>query len=437
MPPTAPVQFEDFPNHIEALIKATLEAADPARALETNWPYALSKTTGPCYVVGAGKAALEMALKFDELFEGNLAGGAIAVVPERLENLKRRPSRFKLYPAAHPLPDENNVRAARAIAEVAALASQGDTLITLLSGGGSAHITLPAEGLTLDDLRGITEALLHSGAPIQALNTVRKHCERLKGGKLAQLAQPAQVWSFILSDVIGDQLNTIASGPTAPDPSTFKDALDVLDLYGVRKAVPAITRHLEAGASGERPETLKPKDPALANVNNMLIGSNRRALNAARMHLKQSGLPVVGYEFNVEGEARLVGLNLGVMAHSLITRPDRPCCWLMGGETTVTVHGTGKGGRSQEIALAAALAITGLDNVVVAAFCTDGVDGPTDAAGAVVTGDTVRRAREMGIDPEAMLNNNDSYHFFRQVGGLIETGPTGTNVNDIAVMIAY
>jgi hydroxypyruvate reductase len=361
----------------------------------------------------------------------------VAVVPERLETLTRIPRRFELHPAAHPLPDGRNLRAARAIAEVAALASTGDTLIALFSGGGSAHLTLPAEGLSLDDLRHITEALLHSGAPIQALNAVRKHCERLKGGKLAQLAHPAQVWAFILSDVIGDQLNTIASGPTASDPTTFADALKVLDTYSVRDVVPAVTRHLEAGARGEKSETLKPHDPALSHVTNMLIGSNRRALNQARAHLRKIGLPVVGYEFNVEGEARLVGLQLGVMAHSLIDRPDRPCCWLLGGETTVTVHGKGKGGRNQEIALAAAIAIDGLERVAIAAFSTDGIDGPTDAAGAIVSGETCAHARALGVDPQAALNDNDSYTFFQQVGGLIQTGPTGTNVNDIAVMIAY
>lgn len=437
MPRIPTPRYEDHLTHVESIVRATLEASDAGRALGANWPYALTKTTGACFVVGAGKAALEMALKFDELFEGHLAGGVVAVIPERLESTRKWPKRFALYPAAHPLPDERNIKVARAIAEVAAMSSQGDTLIGLFSGGGSAHITLPAEGLTLDDLRQITEALLRAGAPIQALNTVRKHCERLKGGKLAQLAQPAHVWSFILSDVIGDQLHAIASGPTAPDPTTFADALRVLDLYSVRNAVPTVTRYLEAGARGEKPETLKPKDPALGNVTNMLIGSNRRALNAARMHLKKIGLSAVGYEFNVEGEARLVGLNFGLLAHSLMERPDRPCCWLMGGETTVTVHGKGQGGRNLEIALAAAIALDGLQNIVVAAFSTDGIDGPTDAAGAVVTGETVRRARAMGVDPEAMLNQNDSYNFFKQVGGLIQTGPTGTNVNDIAIMIAY
>ncbi len=432
-----PLQYADHVAHLHAVVRAALDAADPARALAVNWPYALSQTTGPCYVVGAGKAALEMALKFDELFTGNLAGGAVAVIPERLAALDRRPTRFTLYPAAHPLPDERNLKAARAIAEVAALASKGDTLIALFSGGGSAHLTLPAEGLTLDDLRRITEALLRSGAPIQALNAVRKHCERLKGGKLAQLAHPARVWAFILSDVIGDQLNTIASGPTASDPTTFADALAVLDRYGVRDEVPAVTRHLEAGARGQRGETLKPHDPAFAVVSNMLIGSNRRALNATRGALKAMGLPVVGYEFNVEGEARIVGLNLGMVAHSLIDRPDRPCCWLIGGETTVTVHGKGSGGRNQEIALAAAIAIAGLPGIAIAAFSTDGIDGPTDAAGAIVTGETCARAEQMGLDPVRYLAENDSYSFFKQVGGLIQTGPTGTNVNDIAVMIAY
>jgi len=432
-----PLQYADHVEHVRSVVKATLDAADPTRALNANWPYALTQTTGPCYVIGAGKAALEMATKFSEIFNGNLAGGAVAVVPERLENLKHRPNGFDIYPAAHPLPDETNVKAARAIAEVAALARTGDTLICLFSGGGSAHLTLPAEGLTIADLRRITEALLHSGAPIHELNTVRKHCERLKGGKLAQIAQPAQIWSFILSDVIGDQLSSIASGPTASDPTTFADALKVLKRYSCMTCVPAVTEYLAAGARGEKPETLKPGDPAFQNVTNMLIGSNRRALDKARKHLQEIGLPVVGYEFNVEGEARIVGLNLGMIAQSLIERPDRPCAWLIGGETTVTVHGKGMGGRTQEIALAAAIAIKDLKNVVIAGFTTDGIDGPTDAAGAIVTGETVNRARAKGIDPEEYLNRNDSYSFFKEVGGLIQTGATGTNVNDIAVIFAY
>jgi hydroxypyruvate reductase len=382
-----------------------------------------------------------MMLKLEELCGGHIAAGAVAVVPERLrklgETLQTKDLSFEAFPVAHPYPDERNVRAAQAIARIAEGAGEGDNLVALISGGGSAMLTLPAEGLTLTDLRAITEALQKAGAPITALNTVRKHCEQLKGGGLARLAYPARVWAFILSDVVGDSLDVIASGPTAPDPTTYAQALEVLTNYTVRDAVPAVTAHLEAGARGERPETVKPGDPALSHVTNMLIGSNRLALEAARRHATDQGWRVVGFEFGVEGEARIVGMNLALMAQDMRQRSDRPACYLLGGETTVTVHGDGRGGRNQELALAAAIALDGVDNVAVAAFATDGVDGQSPAAGAIATGETCARARAMGLKPEDYLNNNDSYTFFKEVGGLIELGPTGTNVNDIAVALVY
>lgn len=430
------LRFADHVDHINAVIDAAMEAADPARALASKWPNALSKTER-CYVAGTGKASLEMALQLEKLLGERLLGGAVAVVPERLARLDTPPQRFTAYPAAHPLPDERNVHAARQIAKVASQAKEGDTLIALISGGGSAHLTLPVDDLWLDDLRGITEALQLAGAPITHLNMVRKHCELLKGGGLARLAHPASVWAFILSDVVGDPLDVIASGPTAPDPTTYADALDVLKYYNLLDVVPRVTEHLRAGARGERPETVKPGDAVLAHVQNMLIGSNRLAVGAARRRAKEAGWNVVGYELGVEGEARVVGMGLALRAHDLSGRPDRPCCWMMGGETTVTVHGEGKGGRNQEVALAAALAIDGVENIAIASFATDGVDGPTAAAGAIVTGQTCARAREMGLDPQEYLNNNNSYVFFQQVGELIQLGPTGTNVNDIVVALVY
>ncbi len=430
------LRFEDHIKHVYSLLEAALQAADPAQALAANWPLALAQAES-CYVVGAGKASLEMALQLQELAGDKLLGGAVAVVPERLERLDTKPEHFRVYPAAHPLPDERNVKAARAIVEVARNAGEGDTLVALISGGGSVHLTLPVENLTVEDLRGITDALLKAGAPIQHLNTVRKHCEQLKGGGLARLAYPAWVWSFILSDVMGDPLNVIASGPTASDPSTYADAVAVLKQYSVYDAVPAVTSHLESGARGELPETVMPGDPILANVRNMLIGSNRLALSAARERATATGWRVVGFEFGVEGEARLIGMRLAFMAHDICKRPDRPACYLMGGETTVTVHGKGKGGPNHELALSAAIVLDGVEGVAVAAFSTDGVDGDSDSAGAVATGQTCARARAMGLDPEAYLNDNDSYSFFQQVGGLVNPGPTGTNVNDIAVALAY
>mgnify|MGYP005850497565 CR=1 FL=1 len=431
------LSFADHERHARALIDAVLEAADPARALEANWPQALAQASRRL-VVGAGKAALEMALKLDELCDHDLKGGAVAVVPERLECLTDRPLSFEAFPTSHPLPDERNVRAAQAIAEVARRAGEGDALIALISGGGSAMLTLPVEGVTLDDLRRVSDALMKAGAPIDALNAVRKHCEQLKGGGLARLAYPARVWAFILSDVVGDRLDVIASGPTAADPTTYADALAVLDTYGVRHTAPAITAHLEAGARGERPETVKPGDRALANVTNTLIGSNRLALEAARRYAAGFGWRVAELRLGVEGEARAVGAALGRAALDLQqAAARRPACLLMGGETTVTVGGSGRGGRNQELALAAAIVLDGAKGIAVVSFATDGIDGPTDAAGAIATGQTCARARVLGLDPQAYLDDNDSYTFFEQVGGLIQVGPTGTNVNDVMFALVY
>ncbi len=426
--------FQHHLEHISALIAAALEAADPARALARHWPAGLAGS-GPCYVIGAGKASLEMALQLESLCD--LAGGAVAVVPERLARLDHEPAGFQVFPAAHPLPDERNLRAAHAIAETARQTGPDATLIALISGGGSAHLTLPAEGLTLEDLRAVSGALMRAGAPIGELNTVRKHCEQLKGGGLARLACPARVEAFILSDVMGDPLDVIASGPLAPDPTTYADALDVLARYGLMEAVPAVTAHLQAGLRGERPETVKPGDAVLERVTSRIIGSNRLALDAVERRAVEMGWYVAGREDNVGGEARDAGRRLAETARRLADSPQRPCLYLIGGETTVTVRGHGKGGRNQEIALAAALALDGLEGVAVAAFGTDGIDGPTDAAGAVVTGQTCARARALGLDPQACLDDNDSYTFFDRAGGLLRLGPTGTNVNDLALVLVY
>lgn len=430
------LRFADHLEHIQQIIDAAMEAADPSRALRSNWPTALENAER-CYVVGAGKGSVKMALELERILGERLLGGVVAVVPERWEKLTEPPKRFKAMTASHPLPDESNIHAAREIARVAEKAGEKDTLIALLSGGASAHLTLPVDDVRLEDLRAITLALQHAGAPIEHLNLVRKHCELLKGGGLARLAHPAKVWSFILSDVVGDSLNVIASGPTAPDPTTYADALDILKYYNLLHAVPNITNHLRAGARGERPETMQPGDEILLDVHNMLIGSNRLALSAARKEAGREGWNVVGYEIGVEGEARVVGMILGLRAIDLMERPDRPCCWLMGGETTVTVHGHGKGGRCQESALGTALAIDGMQNIAIACYATDGIDGPTDAAGAIVTGETCARGRAMGVDPQDYLNANNSHEFFEKVGGLIKVGPTGTNVNDIMMALVY
>jgi glycerate 2-kinase len=423
-------RFSDHREHVWELVHAALRAADPEQALTTHW-----KAIGDlshyahCWVVGFGKASAKMARALARLLGDRLDGGAIAALPDLVE----ASARYRIWPAAHPLPDERNIEAARAIAQVAADAGPDDWLVCLVSGGGSAHLTLPASGLTLEGLRRVTERLLRAGAPIQDLNAVRKHCEQLKGGGLARLAAPAKVMAFILSDVMGDPLDTIASGPTAPDPTTYQDALNVLARYDALDAAPTITRHLRAGACGERPETPKPGDPALASVQNTIIGSNGMAVQAAARHAEEMGFAVQVAPAPAVGEARELGAALGEIARNL----PRSGGYIVGGETTVTVRGGGRGGRNQEVALAAALAIDGIPDVVVASFATDGIDGPTDAAGALVTDETCARARETCLDLPGYLDNNDSYSCLRALDALLFTGATGTNVNDLAFVLAY
>lgn len=429
------LSFADHEQHIHALIRAAMAAADPARTLREHWLPDLAGV--PVTVVGAGKAALEMSVECADLCGDDLRGGAVAVVPQRLEQLGERPAAFTAYPASHPLPDARNVQAAQAIADAARGLGADDTLVVLISGGGSAMLTLPAGDLSLDDLRAVTEALQKAGAPITDLNCVRKHCEQLKGGGLARLASPARVYAFILSDVVGDPLDVIASGPTAPDPTTYADALGVLSRYNLRDVSPAVTAHLEAGVRGDHPETAKPGADVFTRVTNTLIGSNRMAVEAVRRQAEAQGWRIEAVEIGVEGEAREVGERLAARAKALHAAGAGPACLITGGETTVTVRGDGLGGRNQELALAAALALDGAEGVVVASFATDGVDGPTKAAGAIATGQTVPRAREQGIDAAGYLARNDSSRFFEQVGGLIVLGPTGTNVNDVMLALVY
>ncbi|MCC6905627.1 MAG: DUF4147 domain-containing protein [Anaerolineae bacterium] len=426
--------FSDHTEHIHRIMRAVLHAADPARALRHALPGTLPEE-GPLYLVAAGKAALEMAAEAVRLCGERIAAGVVAAVPERV-GMVTLPGGIQVCPAAHPLPDERNLLAARAIASIArhAAADPQGVLLALISGGGSAHLTLPVAGLALGDLREISRMLMRAGAPIGELNAVRKHCEVLKGGGLARLAFPTPVHAYLLSDVLGDPLDVIASGPAAPDPTTYADALAVLERYHLLEAVPVVAAHLQAGLRGEHPETLKPGDPVLLQVDHTIIGSNRLALDAAVRCAEELGFVVGGAAYGVEGEASEFGRRLSLEAINLY-RAGRPACYLAGGETTVTVAGPGKGGRNQEIVLAAALAVAGWERVAVASFATDGVDGPTDAAGAIATGETA--AREMKADGWAFLANNDSYSFFERFGGHIITGPTGTNVNDISLVLVY
>ena len=377
------------------------------------------------FVVGGGKAAVPMTAAIADTLGDRLTEGVVVTKYGHTRGQPPSGFRFRVIEAGHPVPDENSVRGAQAIADLARQATERDLVICLISGGGSALLTLPAPGLDLGHLQALTDALLRSGATINELNTVRKHWSRIKGGQLARLAAPATLVTLVLSDVVGDPLEVIASGPTVPDPTTVADARAVLERYGNRGV--------------EFQETPKPGDPAFERVQHVIVGSNRLAALAAVERARQLGFNALLLSTYVEGEAREVAkvaaaLAKGVRAHGDPVPP--PACVVWGGETTVTIHGEGKGGRNQELALAAALELSGWPDVLVMALATDGTDGPTDAAGAVASGETVASARALGLDPLAALAANDSYRFFDALGDLIRTGPTGTNVNDLLFILA-
>jgi glycerate 2-kinase len=329
--------------------------------------------------------------------------------------------------------------AAEAVTTVLATTTARDRVLLLLSGGASALLPSPVDGISLADLQTVTEHLLRAGATICEINAVRKHLSRLSGGQLARLAQPASVVALILSDVVGDPLDVIASGPTAPDPTTYATAQAILARYDlVEQIPPSVLMHLEEGTAERIAETPKPGDPVFANVTNVIVGSNRLAALAATVEAKRLGYNTLLLTTFMEGEAREVARVTAALAKGIRTYGDpvqRPACLVWGGETTVTVRGQGKGGRNQELALAAALAMEGLPDVSLLALATDGTDGPTDAAGAIVDGHTAEIARESGWDPAATLVDNNAYPLLDAVGALLRTGPTGTNVNDIAVLL--
>jgi len=347
-------------------------------------------------------------------------------------------SRIRLVEAGHPIPDGRGVQAAVDLGKFLQDSQAEDLVICLISGGGSALLVSPVPRLELSDLQGMTAALLASGAAIQEINTLRKHLEYLKGGGLARRAQPARIITLVLSDVIGDPLDVIASGATVPDPTTYTEAWQILERYNLLEQVPpAVTTRLRLGLDGLAPETPKPGDPLFDRVQNVIIGSNRLAAEAAVAQARQEGFSTLLLTTSLQGEARHVGRVLASLGREMVESGQPltpPACLVAGGETTVTLTGNGKGGRNQELALSAVRDLGGLDDVVLVSLATDGGDGPTDAAGAVVSGSTLSRAVALDLDPAAFLKNNDAYHFFQALGDLIISGPTMTNVNDLTLV---
>jgi glycerate-2-kinase len=387
------------------------------------------------YVIGGGKASGAMAEALEQVVDKRIKNGLVNVP----RGSKNKAEIIRFHEASHPIPDEAGVKGTRDMMEIAEQAKEDDLIICLISGGGSSLMPLPRDKISIDDKREITNALLKCGANINEINTVRKHISDFKGGWLAKKAYPATILNLILSDVVGDPLDFIASGPTVPDSTTFSDAINVLKKYKLwSKAPTSIKKVLLNGEKGKIPETPKANDEAFKKVFNIVIGNNRFASQTASEYLKTERLNTLLLTAMLEGEARHVGTMLASIAHevSLSGNPvPKPAGIIAGGETTVTVIGKGLGGRNQEIALAAAQKLNGMNGVVVASLSTDGIDGPTDAAGALVDGKTLMKAAKKGLVPEEYLSKNDSYHFFSNLGDLIFTGQTGTNVNDISIII--
>ena len=387
------------------------------------------------YVLGAGKASAAMALVMENILGDHLNEGVCVVKYGHTAPLKK----IKIIEAAHPIPDENGIRGGKAITELAGKASARDLVFCLISGGGSALLVAPQEGINLPDLQSLSNSLLRAGANIHELNAVRKHLSRVKGGRLAELIFPARIVSLLISDVIGDSLDVIASGPTAPDSSSFQDACRVLQKYDSWDSAPGpVRRYLERGLKGEEPETPKQGNPAFETTMNWIIGNNGFALSAAALKARNRGFNPVVLTSGMFGEARNAAHTLVSVAREIAEygRPvSPPACVIMGGETTVTVRGNGRGGRCTEFALSAGMAMKPDDRFVILAAGTDGTDGPTDAAGAFVTADIIPDAIRSGLNPADYLGNNDSYSFFKTTGNLIMTGPTLTNVMDIMMAL--
>ncbi len=387
------------------------------------------------YLIGAGKAGAAMAATMEKLLGNQMTTGLVVVKYGHLYSVKRT----KIIEAGHPLPDQNGVDGATELVSLLEHTGNDDLVICLISGGGSALLPLPAAGLTLDEKQKTTQALLSCGADITEINAIRKHLSQLKGGQLARLIAPATTISLILSDVIDDPLDSIASGPTVGDPTTFDQCLKIIKKYDLADTLPAaVMNHLRQGAAGAVSETPKPDDPLFNQVNNYIIASNRQAVEAAADMAHQLGYKPLILSTFIEGETREIARMHSAIAKEIHRSGNPltpPACIISGGETTVTITGDGLGGRNQEFTLAAAIDIDGLPNTVVVSIGTDGTDGPTDAAGAIADGQTIERAAKLGLNPRKYLENNDAYHFFSPLDDLLITGPTNTNVMDIRLIL--
>lgn len=386
-------------------------------------------------VVGAGKADAPMAKALEAILGKRITDGVIVVKEGHGLPLEH----IQIREAGHPVPDKRGIDGTEDVLSLITDARESDLIICLISGGGSALLVAPVAGVSLKDKQEVTRLLLACGATIHEINTVRKHLSRAKGGGLARLAHPATMVSLILSDVVGDNLDAIGSGPTIPDPSTFLQAEQVFKTYGLWERVPkSVRQHIESGTNGKTDETPKPGDPAFQRDAWELVGTNLQALTAASKEAKRQGYRPLILSAMIEGETRDVAKVHAAIAKEVVVSGNPvspPACILSGGETTVTLQGKGKGGRNQEFVLAAAVALEPEKQIVVLSGGTDGTDGPTDAAGAIADGTTLARASEKGLDPMDYLRRNNAYPFFQDLGDLLITGPTRTNVMDVRIIL--
>ena len=436
----------DLHQDAEAIFRAGLSAADPHRLLLNNsrvdghrwsyrgeqgvvsWDLPASRSAGRVLVVGAGKAAASLALALEESLGDRITAGRIVVKHGHGLPLKR----IVIEEGGHPLPDDGGLAGtARLVADLQDTRPE-DRVFFLLTGGASALLVAPATGLTLEDKIATTRLLLACGATIQEMNALRKHLSAVKGGQLAEHIHPAQAMTLIVSDVVGDDLASIGSGPTVPDPSTFAECREILDRYNLSDRIPdAVRQRLNAGMEGRVPETPKPGLPLFQGLRWLILASNRHSLDAAGEASSRLGYRPEIFGYDLVGDTHV---QARAFASRLVELSGRGSTALLaGGETTLRVKGKGRGGRNQEFALVAAREIEGRKDVLILSAGTDGTDGPTDAAGAFVDGATLARARSMGLDPEAFLRDNDAYTFFDKLGDLLRTGPTGTNVMDLMV----
>jgi len=437
---------KDMRVHAQELFQASIDAVDAKKCVHQfvhldndvlhvgEQQYDLTQFS-QVLVVGMGKASPQMGLALEEVLGERIGGGIINTKYDHKEDLQY----IDIVECGHPVPDEAGVQGTRQILDLLSQADEKTLVLCVISGGGSALTPAPVDGVSLQDKQKTTQLLLACGANIVELNAIRKHLSQIKGGGMARVAFPATVVALMLSDVIGDPMDVIASGPTVPDTSTFQTCMDILAKYELVDQIPESVRtRFEAGVAGDIDDTPKPGDEDLSKVHNLVVGSNGLAVQAAADKAKALGYNTLVLSTRVEGEAREVAYVYAGIAKEIASSGQplvRPACVIAGGETTVQVRGDGKGGRNQELALSAALQLQGWDDVVLMSGGTDGTDGPTDAAGAIVDGQTISRAQSKNVSALDHLKNNDAYHFFKPLDDLIMTGATGTNVADVAFVL--